>query len=94
VGGNLAELLETVAGTIRERATLRRQVRVLSGEGRISVTILTVLPILLATYIFLVVPSYIQTLFDKTIGWILLIGSGFLMGLGYLWMRRIVKLDV
>jgi tight adherence protein B len=94
VGGNLAELLETVAGTIRERATLRRQVRVLSGEGRISVTILTVLPILLATYIFLVVPSYIQTLFDKTIGLILLIGSGLLMGLGYVWMRRIVKLDV
>jgi len=94
VGGNLAELLETVAGTIRERATLRRQVRVLSGEGRISVTILTVLPILLATYIFLVVPSYIQTLFDKTIGLILLIGSGLLMGLGYVWMKRIVKLDV
>jgi len=53
-----------------------------------------VLPILLATYIFLVVPSYIQTLFDKTIGLILLIGSGLLMGLGYVWMRRIVKLDV
>lgn len=94
VGGNLAELLETVAETIREREKLRRQVRVLSGEGRLSMAILTVLPILLATYIFLVVPSYIQTLFDKTIGLILLIGSGLLMGVGYLWMRKIVKLDV
>jgi tight adherence protein B len=94
VGGNLAELLETVAATIRERETLRRQVRVLSGEGRLSVAILTVLPILLATYIFLVVPSYIETLFQKTIGLILLAGSGLLMVVGYLWMRKIVKLDV
>jgi tight adherence protein B len=94
VGGNLAELLETVAGTIRERDTLRRQVRVLSGEGRLSVIILTVLPILLATYIFLVVPSYIQILFQKTMGLILLVGAGLLMGVGYLWMRKIVKLDV
>ncbi len=94
VGGNLAELLETVAETIRERETLRRQVRVLSGEGRLSVAILTVLPMLLAIYIFFVVPSYIQTLFDKPIGLILLVGSGLLMVVGHLWMRKIVKLDV
>jgi tight adherence protein B len=94
VGGNLAELLETVAGTVRERETLRRQVRVLSGEGRLSVIILTVLPLLLATYILLVVPSYIQSLFHTPIGIMLLLGAGLLMIIGHTWMRRITKLDV
>lgn len=94
VGGNLAEILETVADTIRERETIRRQVRVLSAEGRLSVLILTVLPFLLAGYIFVVVPSYLQTLFQTSIGVILLGAAGIMMLLGYVWMRKMVKLDV
>lgn len=94
VGGNLAEILETVAETIRERETIRRQVRVLSAEGRLSVVILTVLPFLLAAYLFLVVPSYIGPLFRTSIGTILLVAAGIMMLLGYWWMRRIVKFDV
>jgi len=94
VGGNLAELLETVAGTIRERETLRRQVRVLSAEGRLSVVILTLLPFLIAGYLFVVKRDYLATLFQTSIGRILLVGSGLLMLIGYAWMHKVVNLDV
>jgi tight adherence protein B len=93
-GGNLAEVLETVAKTIRERETLRRQVRVLSAEGRISVIVLTVLPILIAVYLMLVNPEYLKTLTTTTPGIIISSVAGVLMAFGYLWMRKIVRLNV
>ena len=94
IGGNLAEVLETVANTIRERETLRRQVRVLSAESRISVVVLVVLPILIAIYLMIVNPDYLRTLTTTTPGKIISISALALMGIGYLWMRRIVRLDV
>ena len=94
IGGNLAEVLETVANTIRERETLRRQVKVLSAEGRISIIVLTVLPILLAGYMMLVNPEYLKTLTTTTAGIAISITGGLMMVVGYLWMRKIVRLDV
>jgi tight adherence protein B len=94
IGGNLAEVLETVANTIRERDTLRRQMRVLSAESRISVVVLTVLPILIAIYLMVVNPDYLRTLTTTTPGKIISITALALMGIGYLWMKRIVRLDV
>jgi len=94
IGGNLAEVLETVANTIRERDTLRRQMRVLSAESRISVVVLTVLPILIAIYLMIVNPQYLRILTTTTAGKIISISSLALMGIGYLWMKRIVRLDV
>jgi tight adherence protein B len=94
IGGNLAEVLETVANTIRERDTLRRQMRVLSAEGRISVVVLSVLPILIATYLMIVNPDYLRTLSTTRPGIIISVSAGILMVIGYLWMRKMVKLDV
>jgi tight adherence protein B len=94
IGGNLAEVLETVANTIRERETLRRQMRVLSAEGRISAAVLTVLPILIASYLMIVNPDYLRTLSTTTAGIIISISAGVLMVVGYVWMRKMVKLDV
>jgi tight adherence protein B len=94
IGGNLAEVLETVAKTIRERETLRRQVRVLSAEGRISVVVLTVLPILIGVYLMVVNPEYLRTLSTTTPGIVISVSAGVLMALGYVWMRRIVRLNV
>jgi tight adherence protein B len=94
IGGNLAEVLETVAKTIRERETLRRQVRVLSAEGRISVVVLTVLPILIGAYLMVVNPEYLRTLTTTTAGIVMSVSAGVLMALGYFWMRRIVRLNV
>jgi tight adherence protein B len=94
VGGNLAEVLDIVANTVRERAYIHRQVRVLSAEGRFSIGVLIVLPIGLFTYLALVNPEYVGPLFTHPIGRILLIAGGTLMGLGFVVMKRIVRIDV
>jgi tight adherence protein B len=94
IGGNLAEVLETVAKTVRERETLRRQVRVLSAEGRISILVLSVLPILLAGYIMVVNPEYLRTLTSTRPGIFISVAGAALMGVGYIWMRKIVRLNV
>jgi tight adherence protein B len=94
IGGNLAEVLETVANTIRERDTLRRQMRVLSAEGRISAAVLSVLPVLIASYLMIVNPDYLRTLVTTTPGIIISVSAACLMAIGYVWMRKMVKLDV
>ncbi|MEX2418275.1 MAG: type II secretion system F family protein [Actinomycetota bacterium] len=94
VGGNLAEILDTVANTVRERDEIRRQVDVLTTEGKISALILTVLPIAIFAYISIVNPDYIGLLFKRTIGIVMLGTGGGLLILGVLWMRKIVKIDV
>jgi tight adherence protein B len=94
VGGNLAEVLDIVANTVRERAYIRRQVNVLSAEGRLSVAILSVLPFGIMLYISIVNAEYIEPLFTTTPGIILLITGASLMGLGIWIMTRIIKIDV
>jgi tight adherence protein B len=94
VGGNLAELLTTVSGTLRERESLRRQVKVLSAEGRLSGWILGLLPPAFALYLMLARPSYLEPLVTEALGW-LLIGVGVvLLAIGALWMRKAVKVEV
>jgi tight adherence protein B len=94
VGGNLAEILDNVADTLRERATMRRQVRVLTSEGRLSAWVLACLPIAIATYMFAVNPEYISVLFSTRIGIIMLGSAVTLLAAGILWMRKIVDIDV
>jgi tight adherence protein B len=94
VGGNLAEVLDIVANTVRERAYIHRQVKVLSAEGRISIGILSALPFGIFFYLWFVNPEYIGLLFTRTMGLIMLIGGLALMGLGIFIMTRIVRIDV
>jgi tight adherence protein B len=94
VGGNLAEILTTVAATIRERERLRRQVRGLSAEGRLSAWILGGLPPIFATYLILVRPTYIKPLFTDPLGVTLLGVMIVLMIAGVFWLRRVVKVEV
>jgi len=94
VGGNLAEVLDIVSNTVRERAYIHRQVRVLSAEGRISIGILAVLPVGIFFYLMLVNPEYVSVLFTHPIGRIMLLAGGALMAAGIYVMTRIVKIDV
>ena len=94
VGGNLAEVLDIVSNTVRERAYIRRQVQVLSAEGRLSVWILSCLPFGIMVYIAMVNPEYIEPLFSTLPGRALLIAGAFWMGLGIFVMSRMVKIDV
>lgn len=93
VGGDLTEVLDTVAGTIRQRDQLRRQVKALSAEGRISAWILFILPIGMFGVIKVVSPEYMNDLTASTVGWIMLGGAAFLMCMGGLWLKKLVKLE-
>jgi tight adherence protein B len=94
VGGNLAEILDNVSDTLRERATMRRQIRVLTAEGRLSAWVLAILPFAIAIYMFAVNPDYIMLLFTTQIGLFMLGTAAVLLVLGILWMRKIVDIDV
>ena len=94
VGGNLAELLSTVSATLRERQRLRRQVQVLSAEGRLSGYILFGLPVTFALYLWLVRPEYLRPLYTDRIGWAMLLVLAVSLSLGGLWLRKIVRVEV
>jgi len=94
VGGNLAEILDTVADTLRERATMRRQIRVLTSEGRLSAWVLAILPCVIGLYMFAVNPKYISLLVTTKLGLMMLAVAGTLLVVGILWMRKIVNIDV
>jgi tight adherence protein B len=94
VGGNLAEILDTVAATLREREAVRGQVKALSAEGRLSMYLLCGLPFAVAIYMMLVNPEYVSLLWTTKMGLVMLAVGGSLMGLGIIWMRKVVRIDV
>lgn len=92
VGGNLAEVLDAVGGTIRDRNQIRRQVQALSAEGRMSAAVLIALPIGLAVVISMVNPGYLNPLFSTGAGRVLLVVGVLLMTFGFIWIRNLVKI--
>src|SRR5438067_4321633 len=94
VGGNLAEILDNIAYTIRERVRIKGEIQTLTAQARASGSIITALPILLATFMFFVTPTYFQPMFSSIIGWILLAIGGFMIFIGNLIIRRIVAIEV
>jgi tight adherence protein B len=94
VGGNLAEVILNTVSTMRERAQIRGQIRVLSAEGRISARILISLPFLLAAYLMLTRPSYLKPLYQTGVGISLVIGGVVLLSVGSFWISRLVKIEV
>lgn len=94
VGGNLAELLDTVAGTIREREYMRRQVDALAAEGKISAYVIGGLPPVFGLYLFLTQPGYLNPMFSTPIGWAMLAGGATMLGVGAFWMSRLIKVEV
>lgn len=94
VGGNLAHILETVANTLRERDQVRRQISVLSAEGRLSAWILGVLPFALATYLAIVNPEYLGELLTNSFGRAMVVGAVVFLAAGIFWMRKIIRIEV
>jgi tight adherence protein B len=89
-GGDLAELLQNLAGTIRKRFKLSDRVRALTGEGRMQALVLTILPIAALVALLVISPEYVQTLFDRP--WILGVTLG-VQAIGVIWIRRIVQIE-
>jgi tight adherence protein B len=93
VGGDIAEIIDSVNETIRSRNQIRRRIRALSAEGRVSAIVLVTLPFALAVFITLANPQYVGELTAEPIGRFL-IGFGLVaMVVGVLWIRRIVRLE-
>jgi tight adherence protein B len=94
VGGNLAELLQTVAETMVQRSRLRGEVKALTAEGRISGIIMGLLPVGLGLFMFTASPGYINDLFGSLMGWTMVIGSVVMAAVGFAWIQKIIKIEV
>ena len=94
VGGNLAELLNTVAGTIREREYMRRQVSALAAEGKLSAYVIGGLPPGFLIYLLMINRPYVMPMFNEPMGWVMLTGAGILLSVGLFWMSRVIKVEV
>jgi tight adherence protein B len=94
VGGNLAELLVMVADTLRERERLRRQVRVLSAEGRLSGWILGGLPVVFFLYLAVANPAYLGPMWSTSLGIGMMVLAVVLLGVGAFWLTRVIKVQV
>jgi tight adherence protein B len=94
VGGNLAEILEAIGHTIRDRVKLDGEIRVLTSQGRITGWIISMLPIILTIFLYVISPNYMGMMVqDRMCGWPML-GCGLaLIGTGAAVIQKIVKID-
>jgi tight adherence protein B len=93
VGGNLAEVLQTTSETMVQRNRLRREMKALTAEGRISAIVLSLMPVFLFIFISLANPDYMRPLIENTKGLVVLAGGVVFIGIGIFWMQKIVKVD-
>jgi tight adherence protein B len=87
-------VLSSVAATMRERERLRRQVEVLSAEGRLSAVILALLPILFIVYLVIARPEYLSVLYQTPVGLLMIVVGIVLLIGGSFWLRKVVKVEV
>lgn len=92
VGGNLSEVLDHVAETIRERNQIRRQIATLSSEGRISANVLMALPVGIALILSVISPGYLAVFATTTIGMVMVGVCLVLFVVGAIWMRAITRI--
>jgi tight adherence protein B len=93
VGGNLAEVLEIVANTVRERQRLRSEMDTLTAEGRLSGLILLLLPVMMAVILMVLNPTYMSALFQTSLGHLLLVCGVALQIMGGLVIKRMLRLE-
>jgi tight adherence protein B len=93
VGGNLAEVLQTTSETMVQRNRLRREMKALTAEGRISAIVLSVMPVFLFVFISIANPGYMEPLRTSTVGLAVMAGGVVFILIGIFWMQKIVKVD-
>jgi tight adherence protein B len=94
VGGNLAEILDNLAAVVRARFTIRRQIRVYTAQGRMTGYLLSALPIILFSILYMINGQYMSILFTDPVGKILVTVAISLQLLGFLWIRKIIKIEI
>ncbi len=94
VGGNLAEILETISHTIRERIRIKGEIRVLTAQGMISGYVISFLPIGLGIVLYAMNPDYIGAMFEEPCGWAMMAVGIISMTIGFIAIRKIVNIEV
>jgi tight adherence protein B len=94
VGGNLAEILDNLSAVVRARFTIRRQVRVYTAQGRMTGYLLSALPLIIFLLLYALNRQYMSILFTDPVGKIL-VGTAISMQLiGFIWIRKIIKIEI
>lgn len=94
VGGNLAQILDTISDTIMERIRMKREINALTAQGRLSAIILLLLPFVVGIFMYSVNPDRMSLLFEETSGQIALGVSIVMDIIGFIIIRRIVNIEV
>jgi tight adherence protein B len=93
-GGNLAEILDNLAHVVRERFKILRQVRVYTAHGRLTGYVLLGLPAALAIALSVINPEHMALLFRERMGQMMLVGAIVMQTVGYLWIKKVIKIEV
>ena len=93
-GGNLSEILDNLAHVVRERFKIRRQVRVYTAHGRFTAGVLLSLPAALAIALMFINPEHMNVLFKERMGQTLLVAAIVMQGIGFIWIRNVIKIEV
>jgi tight adherence protein B len=94
VGGNLAEILDNLAAVVRARFTIRRQIRVYTAQGRMTGYLLSALPLILFVILYSINGEYMSILFTDPVGKILVAVALAMQFIGFLWIRKIIKIEI
>ena len=93
-GGDLAEILDSLAHVVRERFTIQRQVRVHTAHGRITGFVLLALPAFLAGALSFLNPEHMKPLFEDRMGQTMLLGTIVMQVVGFVWIRHVIRIEV
>ncbi|MGH9256249.1 MAG: type II secretion system F family protein [Vicinamibacterales bacterium] len=93
-GGNLAEILDNLAHVVRERFKILRQVRVHTAHGRITGFVLLALPAFLAVTLSMLNREHMRPLFEEPMGHTMIVATIVMQFVGFLWIRRVIKIEV
>lgn len=94
VGGNLAEVLDSIAFTIRERVRIKGELNAMTGQSRMSGYMIGMVPVALAGFLYLINPEYIGQLGDHICGYVMLGAAGFGIVVGFAVMTKMMQIDV
>lgn len=94
VGGTLSTILDTAAATIKGREELRREVRSLSAEGRLSAYVLIGLPVIIFLVLFVSRPNYVEIFWTELIGVVMLVAILVMIAIGWVWMNKMIQIKV
>jgi tight adherence protein B len=94
VGGNLSEILDNISDTIRSRFKIRRQLRTFTAQGRLSGIVVGAAPIVVGLAMYALNPEYIRVLFEHPLGRFMLTAAITLQIFGYLWIRKVVNIEI